>query len=69
MSTTNIAVSIIIIRSLNQQSLGLQVFKVDNTLSLFVSFVDQWQVVIREIGKLWMIDIFESNIFKVVFKG
>ena len=33
------------------------VFKIENTLPLFVCLVDQWQVVIVEVRKLWTIDL------------
>ena len=45
------------------------VFKIENTLPLFVCLVDQWQVVLKEESKLWAIDLSVDQISKVVFKG
>jgi hypothetical protein len=45
------------------------VFKVENTLPLFVCFINQWQVLVEEMCKLKMIYLFENNISKVVFGG
>jgi hypothetical protein len=45
------------------------VFKIENTLPLFVCLVDQWQVAVEEVCKLWTIDLSVNNISKVVFKG
>ena len=45
------------------------VLKAQYTLSLFVGFINQWQVFVEEMGELWPVDLFKNNISEVVFKG